>query len=146
MAGMEKTLPRDIGTLDDLFAFISDFVEEEGLGEAVKYSLDLVMEELFVNMVRYQAGGRDVVDLRLERENDRLKVTLVDYGVEPFDITKKEPYDTTRPIEERQPGGVGILLVHRMMDDVAYEHRDGNSIITLIKQLESTDVSGQADG
>lgn len=145
MDGMKKTLPRDVQALHDLFSFIAEFVRRERLSSSVQFSLDLVMEELFVNTVRYHPENPNDISIRLERKQNAITVTLVDHDVKPFDITKKGAYDTTKPIEERDPGGIGIHLVHRMMDRVNYEYKNRNSIITLTKFLENADVSSETD-
>ena len=37
--------------------------------------------------------------------------------------------------EERQVGGLGIFLVKKTMDDVNYEYKDGQNILSLKKKL-----------
>ncbi len=36
-----------------------------------------------------------------------VEVTLIDYDVEPFDVTQAPEVDIGAPIEEREPGGWG---------------------------------------
>ena len=60
---------------------------------------------------------------------------ILDSGV-PFDPTMKEKTDTTLSAEDRQIGGLGILLLRELMDSINYErHESGKNILTLIKQL-----------
>jgi anti-sigma regulatory factor (Ser/Thr protein kinase) len=40
---------------------------------------------------------------------------------------------TDLPLEERDLGGIGILLLRKMADQMSYEHRDGMNILTLEK-------------
>ena len=44
--------------------------------------------------------------------------------------------DTSLSAEERQIGGLGILLVRELMDTVNYERYDGMNILTLTKKLK----------
>ena len=53
----------------------------------------------------------------------------------PFDPTKHDSVDIDQPIGERTPGGLGIHLVKKMMDEVIYEYADRSCKITLIKRL-----------
>jgi anti-sigma regulatory factor (Ser/Thr protein kinase) len=55
----------------------------------------------------------------------------------PFDPTAKEKVDTSLPAEDRQIGGLGILLVRELMDSINYERTDGKNVLTLIKRLKS---------
>ena len=43
--------------------------------------------------------------------------------------------DTGLPLKKRQIGGLGIFLLKRSMDDVQYENRDGQNILTIRKRI-----------
>ena len=43
--------------------------------------------------------------------------------------------DTTLSAEDRQIGGLGILLVRELMDTINYERENGQNVLTLIKKL-----------
>ncbi len=49
-------------------------------------------------------------------------MTLTDYDVEPFDVTKAPDVDVTLPIEQRRPGGLGLHLIRRLLDSIEYEY------------------------
>ena len=40
-------------------------------------------------------------------------------------------------LEEREIGGLGIHLVRQIMDDVQYQYKDGQNILTLTKKFNS---------
>ena len=48
----------------------------------------------------------------------------------------KELPDITLPLEERRIGGLGILMVIKKMDSVAYEYTDGENILTVVKKVK----------
>lgn len=41
----------------------------------------------------------------------------------------------TLAAESRQIGGLGIYMVKKSMDDVAYEYKDGQNVLTITKNL-----------
>lgn len=43
--------------------------------------------------------------------------------------------DTSLGADEREIGGLGILLVKKTMDKVEYEYKDGKNILTITKRL-----------
>ena len=43
--------------------------------------------------------------------------------------------DTTLSAEERDIGGLGIYMVKKSMDDIAYEYKDGHNILKIKKNL-----------
>jgi serine/threonine-protein kinase RsbW len=137
---MEKRFSRTTDALDDIFAFISEFGAQNEASESLLFKLNLAIEELFVNMVRHNAGSSSDILIGLERAGDRLIVSLTDSDVEPFDITEADEYDSNQPLSERPIGRLGIHLVKRMVDKIDYEYRDRQSKITLIKHLGKANV------
>jgi anti-sigma regulatory factor (Ser/Thr protein kinase) len=73
-------------------------------------------------------------------DQGKVIVSLTDFDVEPFDITKFKPYDAGLPLAERKPGGLGIHLVRAVMDEVTYEYENRCSRITLTKQAGKAHV------
>ena len=43
-------------------------------------------------------------------------MTLTDYDVDRFDVTKAPDVDIELPIEQRKPGGLGLHLIRRLVD------------------------------
>ena len=50
---MEKKFKRDLNSLDGIFKFINEFSAKTGVDESVVFTINLVVEELFTNMVKY---------------------------------------------------------------------------------------------
>jgi serine/threonine-protein kinase RsbW len=49
-------------------------------------------------------------------------VTLTDYDVEPFDVSRAPEVDVNLPIEQRRPGGLGLHLIRKLVDSLEYEY------------------------
>jgi len=84
--------------------------------------VDLAVEELFTNMVKYGAGSSAPVRIEIGAIAGGVEVRLIDDDVEPFDITRAPDVDIDAPIEDREPGGLGLHLIRRMVDSVEYEY------------------------
>ena len=137
---MKKTFPRDLKSLEEIHQFIVRFVNQARLNDALAFNIDLVVEELFVNMVKYNSGTNHSIDIELTRQNDMIKIVLIDYDVNPFDIREKGDLDPRTRVEERRVGGLGIPIVKRMVDTIDYDYHERTSTITLTKHLEEADV------
>jgi serine/threonine-protein kinase RsbW len=98
--------------------------------------LDLIVEELFTNLVKYGGNAREEIRIALDREPGRLVIVLQDFDSERFDLTQTKPVDIDAPLRERRPGGLGIHLVKRMADDVRYDYANRVSTITVIKRIK----------
>jgi len=133
---MDKKFKRDLNSLDGIFKFINEFSAKTGVDESVVFTINLVVEELFTNMVKYTYENSNEILLQLKKDADDLIIHLTDFDVDPFDITKTVEVDTKQSLEERGVGGLGIHLVKQMIDKIEYEYKDRQSKIILIKHLE----------
>ena len=126
---------QDIGKLGP---FINEVSEKINLDKPLVRQLRLAVEEALVNVIdyAYPAGTEGLVTLRMMSDGKRLKMMIIDSGI-PFDPTLRERADTTLAAEDRQIGGLGILLVRELMDAINYERDNGQNILTLIKNINA---------
>ena len=68
------------------------------------------------------------------REGDVLVLEFTDGGMYFDPLAKPDP-DITLSAEDRGIGGLGIFMVKKTMDDVAYRYENGKNILTLRKKL-----------
>mgnify|MGYP002031499205 CR=1 FL=1 len=100
----------------------------------------MALDELVTNIIDY--GYNDSVEHTIEfgfnLSEDCLTIEIVDDAAE-YDILEKEDPDTTKSIDEKPIGGLGIFLVKHLMTDVKYKRTDGKNRVTLIKELTQGD-------
>jgi serine/threonine-protein kinase RsbW len=139
VAGMRRGFRREIDALEDIFRFLEDFVGGAAIDDGAAFTINLVVEELFTNMVRHNAGGGGEIEISIERVEDTLRLVLVDFDAEPFDPASVPPPPVAAGIGERRPGGLGLYLVHTMVDDVKYEYvpETRRMRVSVTKRLES---------
>jgi serine/threonine-protein kinase RsbW len=137
---MDGSFERDFRALGDIFAFTKRFAEAHGFDEPLRYSVNLVVEELFTNMVKYNTGGGHAIAIRMEIGNGSLRIELVDDDVDPWDPNEAPKVKTDQPLEERKPGGLGLYLVRSIVDDLKYEYANRQMKVTAIKNLERRNV------
>jgi anti-sigma regulatory factor (Ser/Thr protein kinase) len=136
---MRRGFRREIDALDEVFPFLEAFVEENAIDDRTAFTVKLVVEELFTNMVRHNTGGDAEIDLGIVRKENRVLLELVDTGVERFDPSEIPPPPVTAGIDGRKPGGLGLYLVQTMVDDVTYEYtpETRRMRVSVTKKLES---------
>jgi anti-sigma regulatory factor (Ser/Thr protein kinase) len=133
---MEKKFKRAMESLDEVFDFINGFVAANGIDSAGAFSINLAVEEIFTNMVKYNPAGAHDIAMALAKDQNDLTVVLTDFDAEPFDVTQTAEVDVTQSLEARPLGGLGLHLVKKMVDQVDYQYANRQSTITLIKHLE----------
>jgi len=133
---MERSFERDFRALEEIFGFIARFVAQHRIDERLGSSIDLIVEELFTNMVKYNTGGGHPIRVRLDIDGGRLRIELVDEDVDPWDPTGVPGTVVDRPIEERKAGGLGLFLVRSIADEFKYDYADRRMRVTVTKKLE----------
>ena len=119
---VRRVFDRSFDSIPALTKFTANAFERLRIDPRLLPTVDLVVEELLTNMVKYGLGSDAGVTVGLAPIEDGVEVTLVDRDVEPFDITGAPDVDIYAPIEERKPGGLGLHLIRQMADSVEYEY------------------------
>ena len=132
----ERRYRRDIASLQQMFEFVSEFITARGIPPSNAFALELILEELFTNVLKYRKDGHEMVAVRLGLDDNRIVLSFVEFQVDPFDITQIPEPDLTAPAHERRPGGMGIHLVKKLSDHISYEHKDGVGVTTITKGVE----------
>lgn len=131
----EIKVAAELAQLDAVIQFIDDRLEENNCGMKAKLQIDVAVEEIFVNIAHYaypHKGGTAVIQFDFDRETNIVIIRFIDSGT-PYDpLTREEP-DTTLSAEERNIGGLGIFMVKKTMDSIAYEYKNGCNILTIQK-------------
>lgn len=130
------TFPRSISSLENIFTFTGEFVQKHRIDGKVRFLLDLAVEEFFTNMVKYNASGKQDIELLLQWDRHQIHVTLVDPDSHAFDVTKDRKIDLTKSLTERKVGGLGVYLVKKLVDSLQYDYSNRKSSITFTLQLE----------
>ena len=109
------------------------FAGKSGLTARKTYQLDLIYEELMTNVVKYSYSDAalHLIQVILDNDDRNLTFTIIHDGSD-FNPWIQEDPDLTVPLEERQEGGIGILLVRKFSLSTNYERRNGKSIITVV--------------
>jgi len=122
----------------DSVSSVAEFLEEQldklevPMKKAVR--LKIALDEIYSNIVRY--SGADHAQVECLAENGVLSLVFRDNG-KPYNPLEAEEPDITAAAEDRAIGGLGILMVRKMMDKVDYMYKDGQNILTLWLNIEA---------
>lgn len=133
----ELKLTATVESLDEVLAFIDSELESVDCPMKIQMQLDVAVEELYVNIAHYAyAPGTGEATVSIDITQDPLNVTITfkDCGI-PFDPTAKADPDVTLSAQERQIGGLGIYMAKKGTDEMKYEYKDGQNILSISKKL-----------
>ena len=135
---LERCFPRRVTALDAIVDFVAEFFAASGLHGEDSSMVELMIEEIFTNMVKYSLEGTQDVAIRLRRHGDTVEIRLTDFDVEPFDYSKAPEVDAQDLRAPRHSGGLGLHLVQRIADRFSYEYTNRNSTVLIEKRLGGT--------
>ena len=123
--------------LEAVLAFVDELLEEAGCPMKMQMQIDVAVEEIFINIASYAYApgvGSALIRAEITERPHAAVITFIDSGI-PYDPLAKDDPDVTLSSEERQIGGLGIYMVKKTMDDVAYAYRDSRNILQITKKL-----------
>ena len=134
------TIIADVSHLDELNAFIGKDLAAYSCPQKICGQIELAVEELFVNIASYAYGGgygEVTVDCRIEPSPGKITMTLVfhDRGGAFNPLEYSDP-DVSLPLEDRKPGGLGLLIVKKTMDTIQYSRESGTNRLEFSKSWQ----------
>ncbi len=127
------SIPADIERVGPLVLETKGFLEERGVGPRPLYRAQLLLEEIVSNVVRHGLRGdrSREVQVRVALDPAAISLSVVDEAP-PFDLLRDAPAPSAgRTLQEIPEGGLGILLVKRMADELRYERRGGENHVIM---------------
>jgi serine/threonine-protein kinase RsbW len=136
-AKLSLEFTNDLDELENLRWNVDNFCKANGLTRKNAFDLNLVIDEVFTNIVSY--GFNDKKQHRIKIDlgiiNGELTVRVEDDGV-PFDPTTAPKTDLCCSIEDRKIGGIGLHLINQIMGRVIYKRVKNKNILVLKKCLD----------
>lgn len=123
--------------LDEVRSRVAEEARSAGFGDKAIYAIQLAADEAASNIIEHAYVGRTDASFEMSCEfvKDRLVVTFYDQG-KSFDISKVGKPDVKADLSERKIGGLGIYLMHKLMDEVHYRSTSTENILVLAKRKE----------
>jgi anti-sigma regulatory factor (Ser/Thr protein kinase) len=109
---------------------VAAFLADAGVDARATHHMSLVLEELLTNVATHGGVSEAPVSVSLTISPDRVTAEVVDGGA-MFDPRAERNLDGTAGVEERPVGGLGLLLVHRVTESLAYERVGDRNRTTL---------------
>jgi serine/threonine-protein kinase RsbW len=123
----------DVSQLATLRDFIRDAVGSTGASQQVVDDLVTAVDESVTNIIIHgYRGAEGTVEIGVDVADGALVVRLQD-SAPPFDPTGVPDADTTLPLGQRAPGGLGIFLTRSLADGVTYQRTARGNELTLVK-------------
>ena len=117
---------------------VLDFVDSELVGKGcsakTQNHIAIAVEEIFINIANY-AYNPEVGNVVIRTSvDDDVYIEFEDNGI-PYNPLENPDPDINAAPEEREIGGLGILMVKNIMDTVEYKNEDNKNILIIRKDI-----------
>ncbi|NVJ86718.1 MAG: ATP-binding protein [Algoriphagus sp.] len=120
--------------LSELRKFLNKNLSQIKLSEKDRHQVTLAVEEVCANLIihSHQCNEQEQISLNLINEEDRVIFEIQDRG-KAFNILDYEAPDLKTVVSEKRKGGLGIILVKKIMDEIEFESQEGTNTCRLTK-------------
>ena len=132
-ASFHQTIANDFVSLHVLMEDVTRFLESRGADERTVFLANLGIEELVTNLVKYgyDTPGTYMIDVMVDFGVEEVLLTIIDDG-HPFNPITHERKAPAAQIEDREIGGLGILLLKKQFDRIDYRREAGRNVVELM--------------
>jgi sigma-B regulation protein RsbU (phosphoserine phosphatase) len=135
---LELTLTAHLPEIQRVNHSVESFCVEVGLPAGISQKLGIIFDDLLNNTISYGFDDDEEheIQIHIEYADGRVVVKVSDDGI-PFNPFDQIGPDTTLSVEEREIGGLGIVLVQEMTDSQAYQRLSNKNIVTFTINTEN---------
>ena len=127
----------DLGELERIQAAVEELEQEAAWTPGLAYQVNLVLEELVVNVINYGHRGdpNHEIEMVFDWDAGSLTIEMVDDAPAFNPLEDAPDPDLVSELEERHVGGLGVHLVHTLMDELHYRREQDRNHLKLIKRV-----------
>ena len=114
--------------------FTSDALEDRNVPDLQAHKLVLAVDEVCANLIIHanNCDPDNQIEFDIQFKTKQIVFTFKDKGV-GFDINQYEAPSMDEIVSTRRQGGLGLMLVKRIMDKIEFSTEKNHNICRLIK-------------
>jgi serine/threonine-protein kinase RsbW len=118
--------------------FVSSVLRNYSLSDVEINQMVLAVDEVCTNLIihSHKCNVNDSIELSIKNQKEGITFEIIDRGAIYFDFENYKNPDLKQLIKEGSNGGVGLMLVKRLMDKVEVEHKESQSTWRLFKEIQ----------
>lgn len=128
---VEKEFPAKKEKMPQVLSFISDFTEQHNCPLDFVNKVTIVGDELFSNIIKHgYENGEGLIYVRLLFDEDKKEfvLTIIDTAKQLIQLLVNTP-EVGTDAKQQKVGGLGILIIKKIMDQYAYDYINGKNIL-----------------
>lgn len=128
------TIPCAKSNLQRVRNFIIEELRLKELPEIDIHSMVLAVDEVCANLIIHSNNCSldNSIEVIMAIKKNKIVFDIIDHGV-GFDIRDYPEPDINKIIKAKKKGGVGLMLVKRIMDEIDFIRKNDHSVVRLTK-------------
>ncbi len=116
-----KSIPPISGTWSPSVELVGDVAKQAGFSCKEVYSIQLATDEACSNIIEhaYARSPEGMIDIACDAHDGQFTMVIHDHGKE-FDMSRVRKPNLSKELSEREVGGLGVYLIHKLMDEVHF--------------------------
>jgi anti-sigma regulatory factor (Ser/Thr protein kinase) len=122
----------DMQELTHVLQVVNVFLEPRELQSKLVYAVNLILEEILVNIIKYGYDDEDPheIEVRIGVEEEEVALTVIDDGKEFNPLTIPRP-DHSKSAMDRIEEGLGLQFVRHMRNAMEYRREGDKNILRI---------------
>ncbi len=133
-----RKVPCTKNQLKEIRGFVNKSLSQHGLSDVDISAMVLAIDEVCANLIihSHQCNPKEHIEIIINIDTDQgVEFRIVDEGV-GFDISQYKEPTIDDLIKSRRKGGIGLILVKKIMDDIDFIKSKNKNTCRLFKKID----------
>jgi len=124
--------------LRDIRMFVSESLKNHALPDVQISTLVLAVDEVCANLIihSHKCNPKENIEISITIDADTIVFDIIDDGA-GFDISSYNEPSLGEIVKKKRKGGLGLILVRKIMDKIEMITEDNQNICRLVKNIKS---------
>ena len=123
--------------LKEIRAFVEASLQELSVPSNDIGMIVLAIDEICANFIIHSnhCNEEQEIEILIKNENQGISIEILDQG-EYFDLASYKEPEIEEIVREKRKGGMGLILVKRIMDSIEFKKENNQNICKLFKKVK----------
>lgn len=95
----------------------------------------LAVDEICTNLICHAEGGDHIsIEITMLKSSNTFEFVIISNGIDTFDYNNYVEPTLKDIVAQRRKGGLGMILVRKIMDSIRFYHENGKNVCKLTKK------------
>jgi serine/threonine-protein kinase RsbW len=126
----------DLLELKNARSFINEQLQKIHVCDNDINMIVLSVDEICANLIKHALNLKpeDTIEITLIKENGGIRVNVLDHGIS-FNPVNYYEKSIQKLIHEKKKGGLGLMLVNKIMDKIEYQIEETYNVCSMYKRV-----------